>query len=194
MNKIKILFVAIISTVYFVSCGPSKEEKQQKALEELNKAFSELETEETKEKPEVKKEPEKTISSENFKVFNNAKPYFKVADGEYTPYVKNKLNYIDVTFELLKTYDKKVPHEQAFVELVPQNEKGGKVKHQSHINFRPDDSDGSMFYNFLMSEPGEKITMTFSSGQEGSLFPGDAVKAKELNDDLAKFQVKLELN
>ena len=196
MKKVIIFSLFVASMFVLASCGGPSDD-QVKSLDSLNsqldKALNDLNTTETTPVAETSSEPAKTISSENFKVFNNAKPYFKVADGEYKPYVKDGIIYIQVVFELIKTYEKAVPHEQAFVELVPQNANGGKVKNQSNINFRSDDSDGSSFYNFIKSEPGEKITFDFSA-TAGEGFSSDPIKAKELLDDLAKFQVKFELN
>lgn len=142
----------------------------------------------------VVKADAKTISHDKFTISSNAKNYFKVAEGDYKPYIKDGFVYIKVTFELLKTYDKNVQHEQAFVELVAQNGDGGSVIHQSNINFRASgNSDGSLFYEFLKADTGKKQSFEFSIGFDGGL-KGDAGKAAAFIQDLEAFLVKLELN
>lgn len=129
---------------------------------------------------------------ENIKLPASIKNKVEVVGNEdgYFPLYLDKYNYpsIDVTFKLLETVNTEPlasSYGQMWLHGVPQKSNGANVSDllPSYGEWRSDDSDGRMFKNFLESEPGETITLTFNGENNIELFEEDQSK---INAGIAK--------
>ena len=142
----------------------------------------------TEKKEEVTK---KVLPSESFRFFNDIEPYFKLVEGEYTLYEKDNQVYVELTFELLKSYRSDVT--QTWIQLIPKDS-SDRVIETMYPEFRAqDDSDGMLTKNFLLSQPGERIILLYY-GDPGYDDDYKEKSAKELIEKIKTFQVKLDTN
>lgn len=107
--------------------------------------------------------------------------------GEVT---ENRYGYpeVEIGFKLLQTVNTSSlvsSYGQMWIVGVGQDENGRNVKEllPNYEEWRTGDSDGKEFKEFLESEPGETINMTFTGGKEGDVSEGI--------DKVAKFKLKI---
>lgn len=185
MKKFKLFGLALLVVMFFASCGGGSSEKSESSDGE-NSTVENKSTE-----PEILN----TVDYSNFKIGPRDKEYFKMVDGGKTEIVLNDRGFAEITaeFELVKTYTGSAS--QYFVAMIAKDEKGKTISLSSTVNgeIRSDDSDGSMFLDFLLSEPGTKEVFVFtgSVSQEGSFSP-DKAKTTEAVKKIKSFKVKTE--
>jgi len=95
---------------------------------------------------------------------------------------------VEIGFELLKTVNTSSlvsSYNQMWIVGVGLDKNGRNVTEllPNYGEWRTDDSDGNEFKEFLESEPGETINMTFTGGNEGDVNEGI--------DKVAKFKLKI---
>jgi hypothetical protein len=129
---------------------------------------------------------------ENIKLPSQIKKQVEAVGNEdgYFPIYLDKYHYpsVDVTFRLLETVNTAPlasSYGQMWLHAVPLKANGANVVDiiPSYDEWRSDDSDGSQFKNFLESEPGETITLTFKGANNIDLFEEDQSK---INAGIAK--------
>ena len=94
-------------------------------------------------------------------VINGAEGSLNITNGA------GDIPHLEITFKLLKKTSSKAyenPYGQVFIYGIPQDESGRSISEilPSYGEWRPDDSDGSKFKEFLNGDVGETITLSFS--------------------------------
>ncbi len=183
MKKLMTIFGTILFASFILtSCG-SSDKKDKSTVSDNDSVNTAVQTPKT--------EPPRTVAYTEFKIANQDKALFKMVEGGSTDVVINNNGSIEVTakFELIKTFKGKTKTNQAFVSLVPLDSDGTPIK-LSINEMRSDDSDGKQFLDFIMGEPGSKVTMVFTGSicKEGS-FDSDVTKTKEAAQKIAGFKV-----
>ena len=147
MKKHNLLFLTLIMSLLFVSCGDDASAESSNKKKAAKKNFGK-------------------IAYTDFKISNQDKKYFKLVDGGESELIINDDGYLEVTceFEVVNTFTGKAKYNQVFVSIVSKDEKNKTVEMSPVVNgeMRTDDSDGSQFLDFMMGEPGSTGTFIFT--------------------------------
>lgn len=188
--KKQILIISLISLVVLTitACGS----REQKSPEDIILAQTEASPVE-----EPAPAPLASLQPEDISLPNQIKDKVEILNGSNgsIPVTIDNNGYpnISITFKLKETVTNTKPFwfsgcEQIFIYGIGQDSEGRDVEEllPSYKEWRTDDRDGSMFKDFLESEPGETLTLEFTGDacQEGKAATSEAVKK------LAKFKLK----
>lgn len=147
MKKHNLLFLTLIMSLFFVSCGDDASAESSSKKKVAKKNFGK-------------------IAYTEFKISNQDKKYFKLVDGGESELIINDDGYLEVTceFEVVNTFTGTAKYNQVFVSIVAKDEKNKTVEMSTVVGgeMRTDDSDGSQFLDFMMGEPGSTGTFVFT--------------------------------
>ena len=147
MKKHNLVFLTLMMSLLFVSCGDDASAEDSKNKKAAKKNFGK-------------------VAYTEFKISNQDKKYFKLVDGGESELIINDDGYLEVTceFEVVNTFTGTAKYNQVFVSIVAQDDKNKTVEMSTVVNgeMQTDDSDGSQFLDFMMGDPGGTGTFVFS--------------------------------